>query len=98
MIKLTRSNDRDVWVEPSAIVMVESDGMKTTVTLAHGAMLLVKESVQHVLSERLKHFHDPGEVTWGSKWGSKTIMEYPTGYDPESPASSVSELRSGFVK
>jgi uncharacterized protein YlzI (FlbEa/FlbD family) len=54
MIKLTRSNDRDVWVEPSAIVMVESDGMKTTVTLAHGAMLLVKESVQHVLSERLK--------------------------------------------
>ena len=54
MIKLTRSNDRDVWVEPSAIVMVESDGMKTTVVLAHGTMLLVKESVQHVLAERLK--------------------------------------------
>ena len=54
MIKLTRSNDRDVWVEPSAIVMVESDGMKTTVTLAHGAMLLVKEDVQHILAERLR--------------------------------------------
>jgi uncharacterized protein YlzI (FlbEa/FlbD family) len=54
MIKLTRSNDRDVWVEPSAIVMVESDGMKTTVTLAHGAMLLVKGDVQHILSERLR--------------------------------------------
>lgn len=54
MIKLTRSNDRDVWVEPSAIVMVESDGMKTTIVLAHGTMLLVKESVQHVLAERLK--------------------------------------------
>lgn len=54
MIKLTRANGRDVWVEPSAIVMVESDGMKTTVVLAHGTMLLVKEDVQHVLAERLK--------------------------------------------
>lgn len=54
MIKLTRANGRDVWVEPSAIVMVESDGMKTTVVLSHGTMLLVKEDVQHVLAERLK--------------------------------------------
>jgi uncharacterized protein YlzI (FlbEa/FlbD family) len=64
MIKLTRSNDRDVWVEPSAIVMVESDGMKTTVTLAHGSILLVKESVEDVL--KAKRGIEPGTITWVS--------------------------------
>jgi uncharacterized protein YlzI (FlbEa/FlbD family) len=54
MIKLTRSNDRDVWVEPSAIVMVEENVNRTTITLVSGTMFDVKEGVQHVLAERLK--------------------------------------------
>jgi uncharacterized protein YlzI (FlbEa/FlbD family) len=51
MIKLTRSNDRDVWVEPSAIVMVESDATGVTIiTLSTGRMLDVKDSVEYILS------------------------------------------------
>jgi len=83
MIKLTRwANNRDVWVEPSAIVMVESDGTKTTVTLAGGAMLLVHESVQHILSERLKS----GFV--GVAWDDTV----------DADALAKSQSFSGFVK
>jgi uncharacterized protein YlzI (FlbEa/FlbD family) len=87
MIKLTRSNDRDVWVEPSAIVMVEENVNRTTITLVSGTMFDVKEGVQHVLAERLKAtqlFVDAD----GIDETTLTVM----------PGRFVTNGRSGFVK
>jgi uncharacterized protein YlzI (FlbEa/FlbD family) len=104
MIKLTRSNDRDVWVEPSAIVMVEEASPiagreRTTITLKSGSILLVKEDVQYILAERLKARQGVVEIPLrdGADWSAP----------PEDIASYLAEcqelarqttMRSGFVK
>ena len=94
MIKLTRWGGTDVWIEPSALMMVEgSDTLgrptdaKAKITLTSGVTVLVMEDVQHVLSERLKATQLIVDAD-GIEESTLTVM----------PGRFVTSGRSGFVK
>lgn len=63
MIKLTQYNNRPVWIDPAAIIMIQADGMKTTLTLSSGSILIVTEDVEDVLA-----LVRGGDTAGGGSW------------------------------